>query len=117
MWAHILSLSILNRYIDGTYLQYSTVSGYPSTHKISYYSSNTTELRTLLNQKREFIDNAKSYIKSYQFLIENIRTNNYSRYLERRTVLEIEIQIEKDRIKNLLKEKKEIENLLERLLV
>ena len=98
MWAHNLSSFILNRYIAGIYIQYSTVNSYPHTHKISYYSSNSADFRAQLNQKREFIDNARSYIKSYQFLIDNIRTNNYSRYLEQRTILEIEIQIEKNRI-------------------
>ena len=101
----------------GSILNSRQVNGYPVIHKISYYSSNSADLRALLTQKREFIDNARRYIESYQFLIYNIRTNNFSRYLERMTVLEIEIQIERDRIKNLLKEKKERENLLERLLV
>ena len=111
-----LEFVYFNRYAARIYLQNSKVNGYSFTHKISYYLSNSADLRTQLNQKREFIANARSYINSYQFLIDNIRTTNYSRYLERRTILEIEIQIEKDRIKELLKEKKEIEILLERLL-
>jgi hypothetical protein len=50
-------------------------------------------------------------------MIANIRTNNLKRGNERRTVLEAGIHSEEEYLRNLLDEKREIESLLERLLV
>ena len=85
--------------------------------KISYYYHISSDLRLQLNQKRVFINNASTRIISLQFLIDNIRTNNLRRYQERKKILETEIQIEKDLIRNLFRDIKEIESRLERLLV
>jgi hypothetical protein len=50
-------------------------------------------------------------------MIANIRTNNLKRGNERRTALEEGINSEEEHLINLLNEKREIESLLERLLV
>ena len=116
MWAHILNSFILNRY---SYDLSSILEGKTVIHliKISYYYNISSDLRSQLNQKRVFINNASTRVISLQFLINNIRTNNLRRYQERKKVLEAEIQIEKDLIRNLLRDIKEIESRLERLLV
>ena len=72
---------------------------------IAYYCNISSDLRKQLDQKRKFIAKAYKRIESLQFLIDNIRTNNLTRYRERRLILKTEIRIEEGLIREHIKKK------------